>query len=188
MTTKARRNLGLAAMVLWIVVLGYGVRGLFVDDGDDWELAYSVFSLALPIAAALTLGLLASATRGCERPRLRVAGLAVGALGCALAGVGAWALPVWMTTLAAAYALIALASRGAVRRSIVLIAAGLAAGVAFQLTSLQFGLDEDAAANFALTVATLTVLAGLASGLSRFVEGDRVEDSTAPRGVVPAQP
>ncbi len=46
-------------------------------------------------------------TRECARPRLRIAGVAVSALGAVASFVGAWALPLWMTILGAGFALLA---------------------------------------------------------------------------------
>jgi len=68
-------------------------------------------------------GAFAELTRQGDRPRVRMAGLVVSALGCAVAVVGAWALPVWMTLFGAGFALVGIAAGSARRRLLATLAA-----------------------------------------------------------------
>ena len=107
-----------------------------VDDGDGWELPYTVFMLALMVGATLTIAVVAEATHESSRPRLRIAGLAVSALG-ALACIVAWAFPLWMTILGGGFAMLAFAAAPAQRRPLALLAAGQLAGVAVLIAGIE---------------------------------------------------
>lgn len=129
MDTRRVRTLTVVAGVAWLVVAGYGLRSAIVDDGDDWQLTYMVFSLALLVGAALSVAVAAWSTRNSDRRRLRMAGLVVGSVGGAAAMV-AWALPLWMTILGIGFAAIAVASGPGERRAMALLAIGQVAGLA----------------------------------------------------------
>jgi hypothetical protein len=161
MDTKTLRTVRLAAVVAWAVVAGQAVRGALVDDGDNWELPYELLVLALLVAAVLTVVVVAAVSSDSGRPRLRAAGLTVGALGVAAVIVGAWAVPLWTTTFAAGFGILALASAGRLRRVVGLLAAGQLAGVATQLALLTLGVGEDQAVDVAVLVTAVLMVAGL---------------------------
>ena len=136
MSRNTMRTMALVAGVAWLVVAGSELIGGLVDYGDGWELPYTVFMLALMVGATLSIAVGAEATRESARPRLRVAGLAVSALG-GLACVVAWALPMWMTILGAGFAMLAAAARPAQRRPLALLAAGQLAGIAVLIAGIE---------------------------------------------------
>jgi hypothetical protein len=154
-----------------------------VDEGSDWELTYTFFSLALLVGAAASVRIAMLASRRSARPRLRMVGLAVSGLGGAAALV-AWALPLWMTVLGVGFAMIAVASEPHQRRAVALLAAGQLTGLAvlFAGISAEVGRrdewgDYPAAGGLALVVvAAITVYAvfGLAkrNGRPGEMEGD----------------
>src|SRR6266480_2247932 len=104
------RKLSWAAGCGWLVAVGSLVRSAVVHDGDDWELAYIVFSAAAVFAVVLTLVVAAAVSRDTGRPGLRVAGLAVGAVGAVLALIATWAIPVWLVPVGLGVLLLAVAA------------------------------------------------------------------------------
>lgn len=136
MSRSAVRTMTLVAAAAWLIVAGSGIIDGFVDYGDGWALPYTVFALALAVGAALSLAVGAEATRDSPRPRLRIAGLAVCALGAVLSFVGAWALPLWMTILGAGFAILAATAHPAQRRPLALLAAGQLAGIAVLIVGI----------------------------------------------------
>ena len=166
----------MAACVAWLAVAGYGVRDALFESGDDWELAYTLYAVALAFGAALTWAVLMDLSRSTSRRPLRAVGLAVTALGCFFAFVGAWALPLWMVLLGLGFGVVGLAVDGPARRSAVFLAATQFAGVAVQFAALGLGADEDVAAGVALIVTSVAMAAGLGTG------------SVAADAVVPAVP
>ena len=186
MTTNTLRNLRLAAGAAWLVVGACGVRALMVNEGEDWELPYNVFALALLVGAVLTVVLLTAATGDAARPRLRVIGLAATVLGTAASFI-AWALPVWMTVLGAGFALLAASSPLPLRRTVGLLAAGQLAGIATQFGCLAFGVSEDVASDLALVVTGAVMALALTSPLGQEIERPGVDGATTPRRAVPAE-
>lgn len=167
MTRTTTQRLAVAGGLAWLAVAGYGIRELSVDGDDGWEVAYALFSVALFLGAVLSLAAAALVTTGSRRPRLRIAGLVAGGLGCALAIVGAWALPVWMTLLGVGFAMVAVASDPAQRRALAILAGGQIAGIAVLIASIEaevgqpdeYG-DYPAAGGIALLfVAAVTIVA-----------------------------
>jgi hypothetical protein len=130
-------RLALAAGLAWLVVAGYGVRETMIDGDGGWEVAYAVFSIALLVGAVLSVASAALATGESHRPRLRIAGLVVGGLGCALAIVGAWALPVWMTLLGIGFAVVAVAAGPGPRRALAVMAAGQLVGIVVLIAAIE---------------------------------------------------
>src|SRR5688500_11052341 len=122
MRRSTMRTMTLVAGAAWLIVAGSGIIDGIVDYGDGWEAPYTVLMLALVVGATLSTAAGAEATRDSARPRLRMAGLAVCALG-ALACIVAWALPLWMTILGAGFALLAASAHPAHRRPLALLAA-----------------------------------------------------------------
>ena len=128
MTARTVRTMTLAAGAAWLVVAASGVAEAIADDGDDWELSYGIFTVALVIAAALSVAVAAGLTEEADRPKLRTAGLIVAALGGVFAVIAAWALPVWMFLLGVGFGLVAVAApRG--RRPLGLLATIQLAGI-----------------------------------------------------------
>ena len=177
MTTNNMKVLAVAAGVAWLIVAGYGAWTSIVDEGDSWQATYTVFSVALLVAAAATIGLAAQATRGSSRSVLRRVGLGVGGLGI-LSAIVAWAVPLWMTILGVAFVIVAIASGPQVRRAVTLLAAGQLVGIAVLLALLaaevgrvdEYG-DHPAAGGIAIVVTAAVTIAALVA-LTR-VSSDR---------------
>jgi hypothetical protein len=167
MTTNNMKVLAVAAGAAWLIVAGYGAWTALVDEGDNWKPTYTVFSVALLVAAVATIGLAAQATRGSSRSVLRRVGLGVGGLG-ALSAIVAWAVPVWMTILGVALVIVAIASGPQVRRAVSLLAAGQLVGIAVLLALLtaevgrvdEYG-DHPAAGGIAMVVTAAMTIAAL---------------------------
>lgn len=137
MSRSAVRTMTLVAGAAWAVVAGSEIMHGLVDYGDSWELPYTIFMLVLVVGATLTLAAGAQATRESTRPRLRMAGLAVGAIGAVASLAVAWALPLWMTILGAAFVLLAIAAEPAQRRPLALLGAGQFAGIAVLIACIE---------------------------------------------------
>ncbi len=170
MSRSAVRTMTLVAGAAWLVVAGAGIVDGFVDYGDDWAAPYTVFALALAVGAALSLVVGAQATQDCARPRLRLAALAVCAIGAVLSFVGAWALPLWMTILGAGFALLAAAADPAQRRPLALLAAGQLAGIAVLIVGITAEVgrmdrhgDYPLAGGIAILVVAATAIVALLS-------------------------
>jgi hypothetical protein len=158
----------LIAGAAWLVAAISGIVDGFVDFGDGWGFPYALFAVALALGATLSLAVAAEATRGSARRRLRMAGLAVCALGAVASFVGAWALPLWMTILGAGFALLAASAEAAHRRPLVLLAAGQLAGIAVLIAGIEAELgradeygDYPLAAGIAVLVAAVTAIVAL---------------------------
>ena len=145
MTTTTLRNLRLASGAAWFLVGAYGVRGLVVRDGGDWELPYNVFALALLVGVVFTVVGLVAATRDAVRPRLRALGLAVSLLGIVMSLV-AWAVPVWTTLLGVGFTVLAGSSPDPLRRTAGLLAAAQFAGSVTALLNPELALAVTGAA------------------------------------------
>ncbi len=170
MPRRTMQRLALAAGLAWLVVAGYGVRETMVDDDTGWEVTYAVFAIALLVGAVLSVTAAALATAESGRPRLRIAGLVIGGLGCALAIVGAWALPAWMTLLGLGFAMVAVASDPGPgsRRALALLAAGQLIGVVVLIAAIEVGVgrrdeygDYPAAGGIAVVVVAATAIIAL---------------------------
>lgn len=168
MSRSAVRKMTLVAGAAWLVVAVSGVIDGFVDYGDNWAAPYTVFMLALVVAASLSIAIAAEATRENTRPRLRIAGLAVSALGALACVVGAWALPLWMTLLGAGFAMLAVAAEPAQRRPLALLAAGQLASIAVLIAGItaelgrvdEYG-DYPLAGGIAILVVGVTAIVAL---------------------------
>ena len=137
MSKSAVRGMTLAAAIAWLIVGVAGIIDGFVDYGDGWAVPYTIFALALAVGAALSLAVGAQATKESARPRLRIAALAVCALGAVLSFIGAWALPLWMTILGAGFALLAVAADPARRRPLAILSAGQLAAIAVLIVGIE---------------------------------------------------
>ena len=168
MSRSAVRTITLVAGAAWLVVAGSGIVDGLVDYGDSWAAPYTVFMLALVVGATLTIAAGAESTRESPRPRLRMAGLGVCALGALASVVGAWALPLWMTILGAGFALLAAAAGPAARRPLALLAAGQLAGIAVLIAGItaevgradEYG-DYPLAGGIAVVVVAVTAIVAL---------------------------
>lgn len=167
MTTSTMRTLTMIATAAWLAVGGYGIWSTTVVDVEGWEVAYNVYMPALLVGAVAAVLLGAQLTGGTARPRLRVAGLAVCGLGC-LGSIVAWALPLWMTLLAAGFGLLAAACPPPVRRGLALVTAGQLVGLAVLYGGLivkigprdEYG-DYPLASGASLVAAAALTIAGL---------------------------
>lgn len=184
MSRSAGRTMTLAAAIAWLIVGVAEIVDGFVDYGDGWALPYAVFMLALVVGAALTIAVSAQATRESPRPRLRMAGLAVSALGAVASFVGAWALPLWMTILGVGFAMLAAAAHPAQRRPLALLAAGQLVGIAVLTVGIEAQLgrvdehgDYPLAGGIAVLLVAATAIVALLS-----LSFDRRAVMTTPAG------
>ena len=130
MPTRTPRMLVSLAAVAWIVVGGYGVWEIVAEDsGEDWEVPYAIFSIALLIGTLLTVAAVWIASRHGERAPMRIVGLGVCVV-AVLSTVAAWALPLWMTLSAVGYGLVAAAGAPPWRRAVALLSAAQVLGIA----------------------------------------------------------
>jgi hypothetical protein len=167
METRTRWALTSVAAIAWALVAGYGYQSTKVDDGDSGAGSYTLYMLALTIGAALIVAASARATQTAGRPRLRKAGLVVGGVGI-LATIVAWALPLWMTLLAVALTMVAVASGPRGRRAVAALAAGqvvglvaLFAGIAAEVGERDEYGDYPAAGGIALIVTAIVTIVAL---------------------------
>ena len=184
MSRSTMRTMTLVAGAAWRVVAGSELIGGFVDYGDGWALPYTVFALALTVGATLTIAVGAQATRESARPRLRIAGLVVSAVGAVLSFIGAWALPLWMTILGVGFAMLAAAAHPAQRRPLALLAAGQLVGIAVLIVGIEAQLgrvDEYGDYPLAGGIAVL-VVAATAIGALLSLSFDRRAVMTTPAG------
>ena len=130
MPTGSIRAFSSLACLAWLVVGGYGLREIVVKDtGDGWEVPYLIFTIALFLGALLTLAAVSQVSQHDGRSPMRVIGLVVGVVGL-LSTLVVWALPLWMTLLAAGYALFAISGLRPWRRSVALLAVAQVLGMA----------------------------------------------------------
>jgi len=136
MPTDAVRTLTSLASLAWIVVGGYGLWGILVEDsGDNWQTPYLIFASALFLGAALTVAAVWIASHRDERSTTRVIGLGVCLVGL-LSTLVAWALVLWMTLLAIGFGLVALSGRHPSRRAVALLAGAQLFGMAAMFTGI----------------------------------------------------
>ena len=130
MPTDTVRTLTSLASLAWIVVGGYGLWGILVEDsGDDWQTPYLIFASALFLGAALTVPAIWSVSRRDERSPARMIGLGECVVGLLSTRV-AWALPLWMTILAIGFAVVAISGQRPWRRSVAFLAGAQLLGMA----------------------------------------------------------
>ena len=139
MRTNVLRRASVLAGCAWLGVAGYGISRARTDSADEWSVAYAVFTVALLLGAVSTVLIAALTSRHGPRPRLRLAGLVVSGLGCAVALMAAWALPVWMTLLGAGFALAGVAAGPGRGR----LLAGLAAAQLLAIPVLIAGIEAE---------------------------------------------
>lgn len=159
---------GRAGALAWLFVAAFGVRSAFVDEGEDWELPYVLFSVALLAAGILTVVMAGSQSRESTRPRLRVGGLLACGLGVALSFVAAWAVVAWAALLGTGLGLIAFARLPDRRGTFLVLAAGPLLGIAVTIAGIvgEVGrqdehLDYPVPAGVGLAVVALVTAVGL---------------------------
>jgi hypothetical protein len=136
MPTDAVRTLSSLASLAWIVVGGYGLWGILVEDtGDNWQTPYLVFASALLIGAALTVAAVWIVSRRDEPSTMRVIGLGVCVVGL-LSTLVAWALPLWMTLLAIGFAVVAVSGQRPWQRPVALLAGAQLLGMAAMIVGI----------------------------------------------------
>jgi hypothetical protein len=185
MKTNVLRRASVLSGCAWVAVAGYGIRTVMTDSGDEWSVAYALFTVALLLGAASTILIVAVASRQGDRPRLRMAGLVVSGLGCGVALLAAWALPVWMTLFGAGFALVGVAAGPGRGRLLAMLAAAqllaipvLIAGIEAEVGRRDEWGDYPAAGGIALVVVGSITVAAIVS-LTR--DGDRIRDLPSPR-------
>ena len=100
MSKSTVRPLTSVAAFSWLVVGGSGLWQVIAEDSsDNWEIAYSIFAIALLLGSLLTVVAVWRASRPADRSLVRSIGLAVCALGAlstvvALSGSQSWRRPV----------------------------------------------------------------------------------------------
>ncbi len=137
MNTNVLRRATVLGGCAWFGVAGYGISTAITDSGDNWRVGYGLFTVALLLGAVSTILIVAVVSRQGNRPRLRMAGLVVSGLGCAVAVVGAWALPVWMTLFGAGFALVGVAAGSARGRLPAVLAAGQLVAIAVLIAGIE---------------------------------------------------
>ncbi len=152
----------------WLGVAGYGISTVTMESGDSWGVVYALFTVALLLGAVSTVLIVAVASREGNRPRLRMAGLVVSGLGCAVALIAAWALPVWMTLLGAGFALVGVAAGPGRGRLLAVLAAAqllaipvLIAGIEAEVGRRDEWGDYPAAGGIALVVVAFITVAAI---------------------------
>jgi hypothetical protein len=180
----ARTDLGHAgqlagsASLCWLGVGILGVWDVASDEGGEGT-RYVLFSIALLLAAVLTLAVAESCTRATERSVLRWSGLGVGGIAVASTLV-AWAGPLWMTMLAISLAFLAVAAPPDMRVGLATVSAGHVAGIVVTVAGIEaevgrqdsYG-DYPAAAGLGVCVAA----AGSAIGMAVLFRAVRSRES-----------
>jgi hypothetical protein len=123
------------ASLCWLSVGVLGVWDVASDEGGEGS-RYVLFSVALLLAAVLTLAAAESGTRATERAALRWCGLGIGVLAVASTLV-AWASPLWMTLLAISLAVLAVAAPPGIRAGLATVSAGHVAGIVVTVAGIE---------------------------------------------------
>jgi hypothetical protein len=114
--------------------LGVVIAGVWAIAGGDWP--YLLFSIALMLAAALSIATTWWGTRKSDRATVRLCGLGIGLLAVA-STVVAWASPLWMTSLAIAFAVLACAAPRALRPGLATLAAAQLVGLGATIVAIE---------------------------------------------------
>ena len=125
---------GLASLC-WLGVGIFGVWDVASDEGGEGS-RYVLFSIALLLAAVLTLAAAESCTRATERVALRWCGLGIGVLAVASTLV-AWASPLWMTLLAISLAVLAVAAPPDMRAGLATVSAAHVVGILVTVAGIE---------------------------------------------------
>jgi MFS family permease len=168
MKANVLRRVSVLGGCAWLGVAAYGISTAMTESGDGWRVGYALFTVALLLGAASTVLIVAVASRHGNRPRLRMAGLVVSGLGCGVAAVGAWALPVWMTLLGVGFALVGVAAGSVRRRLLGVLAAAQLMAIAVLIAGIEAEVgprdewgDYPAAGGIALVVMASITLAAI---------------------------
>jgi hypothetical protein len=124
-----------SASLCWLGVGILAVWDVASDEGGEGS-RYVLFSVALLLAAVLTVAAAESCTRATERAALRWCGLGIGVLAVASTLV-AWASPLWMTLLAISLAVLAAAAPSGLRAGLVTVSAGHVAGIVVTVAGIE---------------------------------------------------
>lgn len=160
---KREIQLATVAAIGW---LGVGLAGAWEIAEKNWP--YLLYAAVVLLTAALTIATAWSCTRDTQRPSLRRAGLVAGVLAVASAIV-AWALPLWMTTIAISCLLLSAAASRAVRSGLAALAAAQVVGLGATIVAIAADVgtqdasgDYPAAFGIGLVVTSVTSVLGLA--------------------------
>ena len=158
------RRLSVVASILWLAVAAS--TAAWWDTPDDLRLWYGIYSLLLGSAAAVTAATAVSAawrgsTNSMETPGVAFTGIAV----CTT--VVAWALPLWMLSIAIGYGVFAIETPKQ-RRGLALLALAQLAGLAVMLAGESVGVgpsdewgDHPVAGSAAVTITALLTTGAL---------------------------
>jgi hypothetical protein len=168
MKPNVLRRVSVLGGCAWLGVAGYGVSTAMTESGDGWMVGYTLFTVALLLGAVSTVLIVAVASRQGNRPRLRMAGLVVSGLGCAVAVMAAWALPVWMMLFGAGFALAGVAAGSVRGRLLAVLAAAQLIAIAVLIAGIEAEVgrrdewgDYPAAGGIALVVVAAITIAAI---------------------------
>ena len=158
------RRLSVVACVLWLGVAASTTK--WWETIDDWRLWYGIYTLLLGSAAALTAATAISATWRGSTERMKTPGVALTGIAVCTTVI-AWALPLWMVSIALGYSVLAIEFPRQ-RRRLGLLAFAQVAGVAVMLAgnaarlgpSDEWG-DHPMAGSAAVTTTALLTVAAL---------------------------
>ncbi len=131
-----RVALGAMAGAMWIATAVLAFNEALAGDGV-WQSAYALYSVALACAATATAVVALSSTWPAQRRGFWFAGAALTALGL-LSTVVAWALPLWMVTIAVGHAVLSL-SDDAQRSAVRALSGAQLAGLAVAIVMIEVG-------------------------------------------------
>lgn len=143
--------------------LGVGLAGAWEIAEKSWP--YMLYAGVLLLAATLTIATAWSCTRGTERPALRLGGLVMGALAVASAVV-AWAMPLWMTTIAISCFVLSRAAPLAFRWGLTALAAAQVVGLGATIVAIAAKVGpQDSYGDYPMAVGIGLVVTAAASVL-----------------------
>ena len=158
------RKLSVAACVLWFGVAAS--TAAWWDPTDGWRLWYGVYSLLLGCAAAMTAAAAISAAWRGSRARMETAGVALTFVAVCTTVI-AWALPLWMLSIALGFGVFAIEAPEH-RRGLGLLAVAQLTGLAVMLAGEAVGVgpsdewgNHPVAGSVAITTTALLTTAAL---------------------------
>lgn len=163
---SATRLMALSGAIAWLVLAIAWQASNTLERSRDWEgLPQAMFFVGLIglLIGGMALGVMALDPMGpVQRPKWRVGGLALLAIGLVLSIILGWAVPLW--TAAYGLAMLSLAWSGALRVEGWIIGGALSAASVsfFALTALEVG-AVDSYGDYPVAWMTATWLAGLGS-------------------------
>jgi hypothetical protein len=158
------RRLSVVASSLWLAVAAS--TAAWWDTPDDWRLWYGIYSLLLGSAAAVTAATAVSAAWRGSTTSMETPGVAFTAIAVCTTVV-AWALPLWMVSIAGGYGVFAREAPKQ-RPGLALLALAQLAGLAVLVAGESLGVgpsneggDHPAATSAAITITALLTTAAL---------------------------